>query len=70
MARIENKPKVILTQEEIETLRNTQSILCELWDEDTSGKIFDLIDNYESEWGWMVTALQKLVEMSEVENNG
>ena len=70
MARIENKPKVILTQEEIETLRKTQNIICELWNDDKNGKIFDQIDNYESEWGWINTALEKIVEISEVENNG
>ena len=67
MARIENQPKVILTQEERETLRKTQQIINELWDTDNNAQIFCEIDNYESEWCWIDTALERLVDISEVE---
>ena len=67
MARIENQPKVILTQKERETLRQTQKIINELYDTDKSGEIFCQIDNCESEWCWIDTALERLVNISEVE---
>jgi hypothetical protein len=67
MARIENQPKVILTQEERETLRKAQDILSNLGVCDDNGEIFCQIDNYESEWYWIDTALERLVNISEVE---
>lgn len=67
MARIENQPKVILTQEEREILRKAQKIVNELWDTDNNGQVFCQIDNYDTEWGWIDTALERLVNISEVE---
>lgn len=70
MARIENQPKVILTQEEKETLIKAQDILSNLGVCDDNGQIFCQIDNYESEWYWIDTALERLINISEVEKNG
>lgn len=67
MARIENKPKVFLTQEERETLRKAQSIFNELNAEDKNGDIFSQCDNYESEWCWVDNFIETLVSICEVE---
>ena len=67
MARIENQPKLFLTQEERETLRKAQSIFNELDAEDKNGDIFSQCDNYESEWCWVDNFIETLVNISEVE---
>ena len=67
MAKIENQPKVVLTQEEREILRKAQKIMDELWGDDDNGQIFCQIDNYDSEWGWIITTLENLINISEVE---
>ena len=67
MARIENHPKVILTQEERETLRDAQKIIVELGTSDVNNDIFCACDNYDNEWDWIDTFISKLVNMSEVE---
>lgn len=67
MAKIENQPKVFLTQEEIETLRKAQSIFNELDDKDKHGDIFFQCDNYESEWCWLDSFIENLVNISEEE---
>ena len=67
MAKIENQPKVILTQEEREILRKAQSIFNELDTEDKNGDIFNQCDNYESEWCWVDILIENLVSISEVE---
>ena len=67
MAKIENQPKVFLTQKERETLRKTQSIFNELNAEDKNGDIFSLCDNYESEWCWVDNFMETLLSISEVE---
>lgn len=69
MARIENKPKVILTQEEKETLMKAQDILSNLGVCDDNNDIFNQCDNYESEWYWIDTFIINLVDISEVEEN-
>jgi hypothetical protein len=67
MARIENQPKVILTQEERETLRKAQSIFNELDAEDKNCDIFNQCDNFDSEWCWVDNFIETLVNISEVE---
>lgn len=67
MARIEQHPKVILSQEEIDILMKTQRILIELGTSDNGGEIFCVCDNDESEWYWMDYFLEKLIKISEVE---
>ena len=67
MARIENKPKVFLTQEEIEILRKTRDIVNELDAEDKNADIFCQCDNYDSEWCWVDSFIENLISISEVE---
>ena len=67
MARVENKPKVILTKEEIETLKKTRKILSELDMGDRSNDIYENCDNYDGEWKWIEIFLEKLIDISEVE---
>ena len=69
MARIENHPKVILTQEEIETLRKARYIIITLENEDNGNYIFDSCDNCDSEWYWVDTFIENLMNISEVEKN-
>lgn len=69
MARIENKPKVFLTQEEIEILRKARNIFNELDTEDKNADIFCQCDNYGSEWCWVDTFIENLISISEVEEN-
>lgn len=70
MARIEQQPKVILTQEEREILRQAQRIIIELGANDDGGYIYDNCDNNESEWYWIDEFIEILVNTSEVEQNG
>ena len=67
MARIENQPKVVLTEEELEILRKARDIFNELDTEDKNGDIFSQCDNYESEWCWIDTFIEKLENICEVE---
>jgi hypothetical protein len=67
MARIENHPKVILTQEEREILRKAQRIIIELGTSDSGGDIFCKCDNDESEWYWIDEFIERVVNISEVE---
>lgn len=68
MARIENKPKIFLTQKEREILRRTQVIFETLSCGDDNGDVFDELDNTDSNFCWMSTAIEKLINMSEVED--
>lgn len=67
MARIENQPKLILTQQEREILRKAQSIFNELDAEDKNAEIYCQCDNYDSEWCWLDVFIERLVTISEVE---
>lgn len=67
MAKIENQPKVVLTQAEREILRKAQSIFNELDAEDKNAEIFCQCDNYNSEWCWLDDFIERLVTISEVE---
>lgn len=69
MARIENQPKVFLTQEEKEILRKAQNIFNELDTEDKNANIFSQCDNYDREWCWVDTFIENLIHISEVEEN-
>lgn len=69
MARIENQPKVILTQGEIAILNETRKILTEIAIDDNSGYVYDNCDNGESEIWWIERFLEKLINISEVRKN-
>ena len=65
MARIEQHPKVILSQEEKEILIKAQRIIIELGVSDNGGEIFCACENDESEWYWIDDFLEKLINISE-----
>ena len=67
MARIENQPKVILTIEEIETLRKAKNIIVELGTSDSNADVYCACYNDESEWFWIEEFIEKLINKSEVE---
>lgn len=67
MARIENRPKVILTQEEREILRKAQDIFNKLDVGDKNGDVFSQCSTYEDEWSWLDDFIENLVNISEVE---
>lgn len=67
MAKIENQPKVILTKEEVDTLKKAQKILSQIGAEDYHGDIFKKCDNFDSEWFFIESVLCELVDIAEVE---
>ena len=67
MARIENQPKVFLTQEERAILRKAQDIFNNLDTEDTNGDTFNQCDTSASEWCWIDIFIENLITISEVE---
>lgn len=67
MARIENHPKVILTQEEREILIKAQRIFNDLCVHDDNSYVFNRCDNNESKWYWIDDFIERLGNISEVE---
>lgn len=67
MAKVINKPKVILTKEELETLRKARRIVAEIYMGDKNELIFNMVDNIESGLGYIATAIEILENISEVE---
>lgn len=66
MAKVETRPQLQLTVEEIGALRKAREILLEIEEEDTNGEVFCQADNYESEWCWITAFLDNLVNVAEV----
>ena len=50
----------------MEVLTKAQRIIIELCADDSGSDIFCACDNDESEWDWIDTFMEKLVNMSEV----
>lgn len=67
MAKVETRKQLLLTNEEIETLRKARVIFLEIDAEDIRGEIFCQADNYETEWDWLINFIENLVNNSEVE---
>ena len=67
MAKIENQPKLILTQDEREILRKAQIIFNELEVYDKDAEIYYQCDNYIGKWGWLGNFIERLITISEVE---
>ena len=65
MAKVETRKQLLLTNEEIETLRKARIIFLEIDEEDCGGEIFCQADNYESEWNWLINFIENLVCNSE-----
>ena len=67
MAKVETRKQLLLTNEEIETLRKAKQLFLDIEEKDTGGEIFCQADNYESEWCWLINFINNLVSNSEVE---
>ena len=66
MAKTEIRKHLLLTSEEIETLRKAKIIFLEMNKEDYCGEIFCQADNYETEWAWLINFIENLIDNSEV----
>ena len=67
MAKIENQPKVVLTQDEREILRKAQIIFNELEVDDKDAEIYYQCDIYNGKWCWLGEFIERLITISEVE---
>ena len=66
MAKVETRKQLLLTSEEIETLRKARKIFIDIDTEDIGGEIFCQADNYDTEWAWLVDFIDNLINNSEV----
>ena len=67
MAKVETRRQLLLTNEELETLKKARAIFLDIYAEDISGEIFCQADNYDSEWDWLINFIDNLVIHSEEE---
>ena len=67
MAIIVKEPKLILTQKELDTLDEARKIIAEIADQDESCAIFEKVDNFDSELWFIVTAIENLENIAEVD---
>ena len=67
MAKVETRKQLLLTTEEMETLRKAQSLFVEIDKQDCGGEIFCQADNYETEWDWLINFIYNLRNISENE---
>lgn len=67
MAKVINSPRLILTKEELETLKKARQIICEIYNKDDGDLIFENVDNFDGGLGYIVTAIENLEYISEVE---
>lgn len=67
MAKVETRKQLLLTSEEMETLRKAQSLFIEIDKQDCGGEIFCQADNYETEWDWLINFIYNLRNISEGE---
>lgn len=67
MAKVINKPKVILTKEELETLTKARRIVSEIYANDNGDLIFNMVDNFDGGLEYIITAIETLENISEVE---
>ena len=65
MAKVETRRQLLLTNEEIETLKKARAIFLDIYREDCGGDIFCQADNYDSEWDWLINFIDNLVINSE-----
>ena len=65
MAKVETRRQLLLTSEEVETLKKARVIFREINEQDSGGEIFCQADNYETEWDWLVNFIENLVFNSE-----
>ena len=67
MAKVETRRQLCLTNEEMETLRKANILFLNIGKEDCGGEIFCQADNYETEWDWLISFINNLRDISEVE---
>ena len=65
MAKVETRRQLLLTNEEKETLRKAKAVFLDIDAEDIGGEIFCQADNYDTEWDWLVTFINNLIDSSE-----
>lgn len=65
MAKVATRQQLLLTSEEVETLRKARIIFLEINEEDSGGEIFCQADNYETEWDWLINFIENLIFNSE-----
>ena len=66
MAKVETRRQLLLTSEEMETLRKARAIFLDIYTEDCGGEIFCQADNYDTEWDWLINFIDNLRNISEV----
>ena len=66
MAKVETRRQLLLTSEEMETLRKAKELFLDIDTEDIGGEIFCQADNYETEWDWLINFINNLMDNSEV----
>ena len=70
MAKVETRRQLLLTSEEVETLRKARIIFLEIDEQDSNGEIFCQADDYETEWDWLISFIENLINNSEETGNG
>ena len=65
MAKVETRKQLLLTSEEVETLRKARVIFLEIDEQDYGGEIFCQADSYETEWAWLINFIENLIFNSE-----
>ncbi len=65
MAKVEIKKQLLLTPEEMETLRKAKLLFLDIDGQDGCGDIFCQADNYETEWDWLINFIDNLIDNSE-----
>ena len=67
MAKIQLRPKLFLREEEKEILLKAKNILFDIEGQEGEDDIFELVDNYDGGWYYLITALDNLLGISEEE---
>lgn len=67
MAKVINEPKLILNHKEFDTLMEARKIIIDIADQDKDGAIFSQVDNFDSEFWFIVTAIENLESIARVE---
>lgn len=69
MAKVETRRQLLLTNEELEILRKARKVFLDIDTEDIGGEIFCQADNYETEWNWLISFVENLINNSEEGEN-
>lgn len=67
MAKVFTKPKLQLTAKEKDLLIDAINLFSEIANEDDCQEsLFNECDNCKSDWGWLLTFLDNLLDLTEV----